>query len=94
MVGFKMRIDPYNHKERYLKWKEETKEEIEGLNEYNFQILKRYLSDMERGLNVAAGSAKGPRGFSRLNTIKDRFMVFSRNYYSVIRRYAYNSRQF
>jgi len=75
-----MKLDPYKHKERYLTWKEKTKEGIEGLGEYNSQILKRYLSDMERGLNVATGSAKGPRGFSRLNTIKDRFMVFSKNF--------------
>jgi hypothetical protein len=75
-----MKLDPYKHKERYLKWKEETKEGIEGLGEYNFQLLKRYITDMERGLNVATGSIKGPRGFSRLNTIKDRFMIFCKNF--------------
>ena len=75
-----MKLDPYKHKERYLKWKEETKDKIEGLSDYNFQLLKRYLEDMERGINIAKGSVKGPRGFSRLNTIKDRFMVYSRNF--------------
>jgi integrase len=75
-----MKLDPYKHKERYLKWKEETKDGIEGLEEQNFQLLKKYLSDMEMGLNIASGSVKGPRGFSRLNTIKDRFMVFARSF--------------
>jgi len=75
-----MKLDPYKHKERYLKWKEETKEGIEGIGEHNFQLLKKYLSDMEMGLNIASGSVKGPRGFSRLNTIKDRFMVFAKNF--------------
>jgi len=80
LAGLNMKLDPYKHKERYLKWKEKTKDGIKGMGEYNFQLLKRYLSDMERGLNVATGSVKGPRGFSRLNTIKDRFMVVSRNF--------------
>jgi len=75
-----MKIDPYKNKERYLKWKEETKDGIEGLGEYNFVLLKKYLADMERGINIAIESTKGPRGFSRLNTLKDRFMVFSRNF--------------
>lgn len=75
-----MKLDPYKHKERYLKWKEETKNGIEGIGEHNFQLLKRYLSDMELGLNISSGSVKGPRGFSRLNTIKDRFMVFAKNF--------------
>jgi hypothetical protein len=75
-----MKLDPYKHKERYLKWKEETKEGIEGLSDYNFQLLKKYVSDMERGINIAAWSMKGPRGFARLNTIKDRFIVVCRNF--------------
>lgn len=75
-----MKLDPYKHKERYLKWKEETEKGIEGLSDYNFQLLKRYVFDMERGVNIAAWSVKGPRGFSRLNTIKDRFVVVCRNF--------------
>jgi len=75
-----MKLDPYKHKERYLKWKEESKKGIEGLSDYNFQLLNRYVSDMERGLNVASGNIKGPRGFSRLNTIKDRFLVVCKNF--------------
>jgi len=75
-----MKLDPYKHKERYLKWKEGIGDGIEGLGEYNFQLLKRYVTDMERGLNVAQVSVKGPRGFARLNTIKDRFVVFSKRF--------------
>jgi len=73
-----MRIDPYKHKERYLRWKEKTKEGISELSQFNSGLLKQYLDDMEKGLNIASCSVKGPRGFSRLNSIKDRFQIFCR----------------
>ncbi len=46
-----MKIDPYKHKEKYLNWKEKTKESIEGISEFNYNIIKQYLSDMEKGIN-------------------------------------------
>ena len=58
-----MKIDPYNHKERYLKWKEKTKEGIPELSRYNSDILKNYINDMEKGLNISVENIKGPRSF-------------------------------
>ena len=78
-----MKIDPYKHKERYLKWKEKTTGGIPELSQYNSDLLLQYLNDMEKGLNVASCSTKGPRGFSRLNSIKDRVQIFCRHFKSL-----------
>ncbi len=67
-----IKIDPYNHKERYLRWKEEVKDGIKDLSPKNEQTLKKYLSDMENGLNVAFLMKKGPRSFIRLHTLRIR----------------------
>ena len=75
-----MKIDPYKHKERYLKWKEKTEQGISEIGSYNSNLLKQYLADMERGSNISSESVKGPRGFNRLNTLKDRFLFFSRKF--------------
>lgn len=76
----KMKIDPYNHKERYLKWKEKAKESIPELSKENSDILMSYLSDMERGLNISVENIKGPRSFNRLNTIRQRFISFTKKF--------------
>ena len=75
-----MKIDPYNHKERYLKWKEKTKNGIPGLSAFNSEIVKRYLDDMERGANIASESAKGPRSYIRLNSLKEKMGSFSKRF--------------
>ncbi len=46
------KIDPYNHKERYLKWKEETTIGISGINEFDSALLIRYIKDMENSDRV------------------------------------------
>jgi len=53
-----MKIDPYNHKKYYLRWKEENKEGISGISKANSKIILQYIYDMEHGLNVASGSKK------------------------------------
>lgn len=70
-----MKIDPYKHKERYLKWKERINNGIPDISKENSDLILRYVFDMERGINIASGSIKGPRGFNRLNTIKDRVIL-------------------
>jgi len=67
-----MKIDPYKHKERYLKWKESINGRIPGLSEKNSQLVLDYLFDMENGLNVASVSKKGARSYSRLNNLNQR----------------------
>ncbi|MEK6918113.1 MAG: hypothetical protein AABW51_04150 [Nanoarchaeota archaeon] len=46
-----MKIDPYNHKERYFKWKEKTQHSgLSNISEYNSNLILKYLEDMEHGL--------------------------------------------
>jgi integrase len=73
-----MKIDPYNHKELYLDWKERTKESIPCISKEDSDLIKQYLSDMERGINIAKGSVKGGRSFIRLNTLKEKMINFSK----------------
>ena len=75
-----MKLDPYKHKERYLKWKELTQEGIPSVSKENSDLIKQYIGDMEKGINVSSESSKGPRGFNRLNTLRDRMIFFSKNF--------------
>ncbi len=75
-----MKIDPYNHKERYLKWKENLKNKILSLSDENSQTILNYLEDMENGLNVANGSKKGARSYIRLNTLKIRLIFLANQF--------------
>jgi len=69
-----MKIDPYNHKENYLKWKEKNRDKIQDISEFNSRLILDYLYDMENGLNVATGSKKGARSYIRLCSIKLRLV--------------------
>lgn len=72
-----MKLDPHNHKERYLTWVEKIQGIIPGISEANSKIILQYVLDMERGLNISKGTKKGARGYPRLNNIRQRtvFMV-------------------
>lgn len=73
-----MKIDPYFHKERYFKWKERAKEEgIGGITKENSDLILKYVEDMEHGINIASGSAKGSRSHIRLNTIRIHLKFFA-----------------
>lgn len=75
-----MKIDPYKHKERYMKWKENTRERVPGVTPANSGLIKSYISDMENGINIASGSIKGSRSYIRLNTLKDKLIFFSKKF--------------
>jgi len=70
-----MKIDPYKHKEKFFRWKDNVKNGIIGISKPNSDIILQYISDMENGLNISSKSAKGPRSYIRLNNLKQR-MVF------------------
>ena len=70
-----MKIDPYRHKENYEDWKEESMHGIPNINKTNSDLILHYVIDMETGQNVARGSKKGARSYTRLNTLRIR-MVF------------------
>jgi hypothetical protein len=71
------KIDPYNHKAKWLNWKEKVKFNVPNVSRQNSDLILKYLNDMENGLNVASGSVKGSRSYTRLNTIKDRMIFLS-----------------
>ncbi|MEK6910520.1 MAG: tyrosine-type recombinase/integrase [Nanoarchaeota archaeon] len=81
-----MKIDPYKHKERYFKWKEKTKDGILDISETNSNLIKQYISDMEKGINIASKAVKGSRSPIRLNTLIGRLIFFAtkfKNIYSI-----------
>ncbi len=75
-----MKIDPYHHQERYLKWKEEVKNGIPEVTPQNSEIILNYVTDMEKGLNVASVSVKGARSHIRLNTLREKMINFSKRF--------------
>jgi hypothetical protein len=75
-----MKIDPYNKKERFLEWKSKNQDRIEGISKVNSDLILRHIDDMEKGLNVAVCSVKGSRSYSRLMSLKDRLLFFSRKF--------------
>ncbi|MFH1451950.1 MAG: tyrosine-type recombinase/integrase [archaeon] len=78
-----MKIDPHKHKERYFNWKKENSDGIKGICNADSDLILSYLNDLERGINIARGTAKGPRSFSRLNTQRQRLVYFSRKFKEV-----------
>jgi len=77
-----MKIDPYKHKERYLKWKKSVNNKIPDISKENSEIILKYLNDMEIGVNISSVSVKGSRGYNRLNTLKDKLIFFSKKFNS------------
>jgi integrase len=75
-----MKIDPYKHKERYLRWKELVNDGIPNISEENSKIILQYLNDMEIGVNISSVSTKGSRGYNRLNTLRDKLIFFSKKF--------------
>jgi integrase len=70
-----MKIDPYKHKERYFRWKNQVIQEgIIGINKLNSDIIKNYIFDMEEGVNISNTNKKGGRGHHRLNTCRQKLI--------------------
>ena len=75
-----MKIDPYNHKEKYLSWKENINGKLPGVSEKNSEVILRYIFDMEQGINISTGSKKGARSHIRLNTLKEKMPFFAKKF--------------
>lgn len=73
-----MKIDPYNHKRKYLNWKSNPRKNMFDISQTNQDLIIRYVEDMEKGINVSKVTVKGPRGYPRLNTIRGRLVFFAR----------------
>lgn len=74
------KLDPYNHKEKYLKWKKDIKGRIPEISKYDSDLFLQYLDDMEMGINVAIFAKKGARSYVRLNTLKTRLISMSKRF--------------
>ena len=46
-----MRIDPHNHKEKYIGWRESANS-IKSISEINKNLILNYLDDMAKGANI------------------------------------------
>ena len=67
--------DIYNNKNKYLNWKKEVSEfGIDGISKKSSDLIIKHVVDMEEGKNVAKGSKKGARSFTRLNSIRIRLI--------------------
>lgn len=74
-----MKIDPYNHKRRFENWKSNTQGDA-TISLVNNETIRNYVLDMERGINISKGSARGSRSFSRLNALIQRMEFFARKF--------------
>jgi integrase len=72
-----LKRDPYDHENRWEKWKQENSKAIKGISTHNSDLIMSFLTDMEIGKNVAPVSKKGERGYSRLLALKSRLMFFA-----------------
>jgi integrase len=75
-----MKLDPYKSKEQYLAWKERTKTGIPRIGKQNSDLTLQYIRDMEDGINIAQGSVKGSRSYSRLLSLRNRMVFFSKKF--------------
>lgn len=75
-----LKRDPYGHKERWLKWKADNRERIEGLSDHNSNLVLAFLFDMEMGKNSSPKSKKGERSFVRLNNLKGKMLFFAEKF--------------
>jgi integrase len=76
-----MKIDPYNHQERYFTWKGRMlKEGISEINKENSDKIRDFIFDMEMGLNVSNACAKGGRSYVHLNNLKQRMIFMTKQF--------------
>lgn len=71
--------DIYNNEKKYKYWLEEINSSgIEGVSKKNSDLIVQYVKDMELGKNIAKGSKRGARSFTRLNSIRIRLVFLTR----------------
>ncbi len=75
-----MKIDPYKNKESYHKWKEKVKDGVPDISKDNSNVLLQFIFDMQNGINITKGSKRGPRGYTRLNNLRQRLIFLSKKF--------------
>jgi integrase len=78
-----MKVDPYQHEERFLSWKESVKTGIPDISKENSDIILDYIFDMEHGLNISNKNVKGARSFIRLNSLKQRMIFMCKKFENI-----------
>lgn len=72
------RIDPFDSAGKYARWKHERGQVLPGVPEASAKLIRRFLWDLERGVNTAVGSARGPRSPKRLLALRHRLSWVAR----------------
>ena len=77
-----VKIDPYNHKESWIRWKIKVRDfgGIPDISRQNSEIILKYLNDMEFGINTSLKSQKGARSFTRLQNLRQRMTFLSKKF--------------
>ena len=80
------KIGPYKHEQNYKNWKEKVDKlgYIEDISRNNSDLILRYVFDMELGINISNVSAKGSRGYARLNNLKQRMTFLTKKMEEVL----------
>ncbi len=65
-----------------MKWKNKVHElgKIPDLSQENSELVLRYLSDMELGINTSLNSKKGSRSYIRLNAVRIRLIFLLKKF--------------
>ena len=81
-----VKIDPYNHEGSLTRWKDKVREfgGIPDISRQNSEIILKYLTDMELGINTSVSSKKGSRSFIRLNTIRLRLGFLAKRFNEIL----------
>ena len=71
-----MKIDPYKSKQTYDNWKD-LGAEIPKVSKENEKIIRQFIFDMEKGINVGASNKKGARSHVRLNAYRHKLKLLA-----------------
>lgn len=63
-------LDPLKTKESFTNWKKNF--DIDGVSDINKDLIIKYVSDMEKGINISTTSKRGRRSYSRLLSLRSR----------------------
>lgn len=73
-----LKVDPYNTKQKYERWKSKNSKRIKGISRENSKLILQYLSDMELGINIHPSSKRGSRSYLRLLAMKSNLTFISK----------------
>ena len=75
-----MKRDPYQRKEKWIRWKLKNTPEVTGVSKPNSEIILSFLNDMELGKNISPGSKRGGRSPVRLLRVKGSLLFFAKHF--------------